>query len=148
MALLPRYEPGKVDTKSTVDAKSTQKSRGLLHPPISGGTLPSPTTPGMSPCPERVNKVNCVLRTARQKLQPFTKYPPGNCTCLGLGSDRLSRAQLTALRRTMSKRQQLHCTEPSHPPPLPLLGCSLDNFLPPARLPSPGCAAGIGDSSD
>ena len=101
-----------------------------------------------SPCPERVNKVNCVPRTARRKLQPFTKYPPGNRTCLGLGSDRLPRAQLTALRRTMSKRQQLHCTEPSHPPPLPLLGCSLDNFLPPARLPSPGCAAGTEDSSD
>ena len=101
-----------------------------------------------SPCLERVNKVNCVPRTARRKLQPFTKYPPGNCTCLGLGSDRLPRAQLTALRRTTSKRQQLHCTEPSRPPPLPLLGCSLDNFLPPARLPSPGCAAGTEDSSD
>ena len=28
-----------------------------------------------SPCSERVNKVNCVPRTARRKLQPFTKYP-------------------------------------------------------------------------
>ena len=28
LALLPRYKPGTVDTKSTVDAKSTQKSRG------------------------------------------------------------------------------------------------------------------------
>ena len=112
------------------------------------GPCQVPPQPGMSPCPERLNKVNCVPRTARQKLQPFTKYPPGNCTCLGLGSDRLPRAQLTALRRTTSKRQQLHCTELSRPPPLPWLGCSLDNFLPPARLPSPGCAAGAEDSSD
>ena len=76
------------------------------------------------------------------------QVPSGNCSCLVFGSDRLPCVQLTTLRKIMSKRQQLHCTDPSRLSPLPLLRCLLDNTLPLACLPSPCYAAGTGDSSD
>ena len=49
---------------------------GLRKPPELGRDLAKSRHDQASPCPERVNKVNCVPRTARRKLQPFTKYPP------------------------------------------------------------------------